>query len=459
MRFHNHADVRNQILDLVNLIFYLVPGVPHPSSIVYGPAGCGKTMGFHRTVKLLVDPSIVDQGLSLPRKKGDFPLQLERHYLIIYSNVTKLKWWQSDVFCRAIDGAADETRKLYTDAEVQAFQYLRCIGINAIPIVTTQEDLLDRSLLFPLESIAREKRMDEEELFESFEQLRPLILGAMFDALSAAMKIKPTIQLGYIERMGAFTKWGYAIAQALSYNPERFLSNYAANRRQANEEVVRSHVLSNVIIEFMHDRMELECAPKVLFIDLREFEFGNKTPHKDWPKTEAQMSKDLGGLAQALDRSGLKVKIWRDHSRRHISLVWHEGYGPKTVQESLETEEKPNNGSSDTGEKACQHDRYDGIFPYPPKEKKEIIQEKEEREGIVIEKCRHDRHAVTDSLSKKELKFLRDHTAESGFEPAVDDMDIVNSLVAKECLSDEEKSGTYKVTELGAAVAAGGDSK
>lgn len=61
-------------------------------------------------------------------------------------------------------------------------------------------------------------------------------------------------------------------------------------------------------------------------------------------------------------------------------------------------------------------------------------------------------------LPKKELKFLRDHTAGSGFEPAVDDMDIVSSLVAKGCFNDEEKSGTYQITELGEVVA-GGDAK
>ena len=351
MRFHNHADVRNRILDLVSLIFNLVPNVPHPASIVYGPAGSGKTLGFHRPIKLLIDPSIVDQGLSLPRKKGDFPIQLERHYYIIYSNVSKLEWWQSDVFCRAIDGAADETRKLYTDAEIQAFQYLRCVGINAIPVVATQEDLLDRSLLFPLASIPREKRMDEEELFESFEQLRPMMLGALFDALSAAMKIRPTVQLGYIERLGAFTKWGYAIAQALDYDPERFLRNYAANRQEANEEIISSHILSNVVMEFMRSRSEWMGAPRTLLTDLTEFEFGNKTPHKDWPKTDSQISKELDDLAQPLDRSGLKYTRGRLHDGRWISLMWHEGYGPETVQKTLETEEKPDNGFSDAEKK------------------------------------------------------------------------------------------------------------
>jgi len=54
-------------------------------------------------------------------------------------------------------------------------------------------------------------------------------------------------------------------------------------------------------------------------------------------------------------------------------------------------------------------------------------------------------------LTNRELRFLREHTVGSGFEPAVDDMDIVGGLVAKGCLSDEEKTGTYRITELGEA--------
>lgn len=50
-------------------------------------------------------------------------------------------------------------------------------------------------------------------------------------------------------------------------------------------------------------------------------------------------------------------------------------------------------------------------------------------------------------LSDRETRFLREHMIGSGFEPAVEDMDMVSSLVAKGCLSDEVKTGIYQVTE------------
>ena len=342
MKFHNLDNDKDQILDLAALVYSLVPDSPHPPTLCYGPAGSGKTLGFHRSTKLLVDPSSVTQGLSLPWKKGDLPLQLLRHYYMIYSNLSKLQDWQSDSLCRAVDGAADETRRLYKDTDVQSFQYTRCIGINAIPIVATREDLVDRSILVKLAAIPAEKRLDEEELKLSFEKVRPVLVGTMFDILAAAMRIKPTIKLGYIERMGSFTKWGCAIAEALGYSHEDFLDAYAANRKYANEEVVDSNVLSHVTMEFMEDKWSWEGAPRELYETLTELEFGKRTPHKEWPKDAVRMSKEYSRFEQPLKRSGLIVDR-KGGTTRKIILTWRDGYGPKDAQTPLDISqgEKP----------------------------------------------------------------------------------------------------------------------
>jgi len=56
-----------------------------------------------------------------------------------------------------------------------------------------QPDLLDRSLLLGLERIPEDRRMGEAELWERFNQAKPLLLGAMFDALAKALRIEPTL--------------------------------------------------------------------------------------------------------------------------------------------------------------------------------------------------------------------------------------------------------------------------
>jgi len=352
MPFHNHAEETNHILDITCLVFCLVPEVPHPTSIVYGPAGSGKTKGFHATVKSLVDPSnTASAGLSVPGKTSDFPLQFQRHYYLIYSNMSYITREQADIFCRAIDGAATETRRLYTDDDVVSFRYTRCLGINAIPLLGTQEDLMDRSILFPLGTLARENRMDEEELQEKFEAVRAEILGAMFDTLSAAMKIKPTVNLGYIERMGSYTIWGHSIAQALNYDTTAFHKAYATNRATANTEVIEADVVARTIMAFMENRDVWFGSPKQLFQELESFAFGEKEKRpRGWPKDEAVLGRNIARVAQNLERSGLIIdNSQKTGGARVKTLSWHEGYGPDSAQQTLDGSFSPDEKADDGG--------------------------------------------------------------------------------------------------------------
>lgn len=340
IRFHNLADEENRLLDIASLVFELVPDVPHPLTMPYGPAGSGKTLGFHKTRKLLIDPSVIDQGLPWPKKDRDVPIQFERHYILIYSNLSWLTWEMSDHLCRVIDGAADETRALYKDREMITFKYTRVVGLNAIPIIITREDLLDRSLLFKLDAIAAEKRMDEEELNKAFEIVRPVIFGAILDTLSAAMRIRPNIKLGYIERMGAFTKWGCSIAEALGYEHKEFLDAYGANRKTANREFIEADMLARVTVEFMEETLSWSGTPRSLYDALVEFKWGNKELPKSWPKDEIEMSKRYTRIKQPLYQFGLDFKRGRK-TRRDITLAWRDNYGPRDVQEVFPIEEKP----------------------------------------------------------------------------------------------------------------------
>ncbi len=74
---------------------------------------------------------------------------------------------------------------------------------------------MDRSILLHLERIDPIKRKDEEKLWKDFEEVKPEILGGIFDVISKAMSIYPSVKLSLLPRMADFGKWGYAIAEAL----------------------------------------------------------------------------------------------------------------------------------------------------------------------------------------------------------------------------------------------------
>ena len=55
-------------------------------------------------IKMLVDPSIV-KTLTFPRDINELIQQLSHNYIAYYDNISIIKEWISDVFCRALTGS------------------------------------------------------------------------------------------------------------------------------------------------------------------------------------------------------------------------------------------------------------------------------------------------------------------------------------------------------------------
>ncbi len=57
-----------------------------------------------------------------------------------------------------------------------------------------------------------------------FEELRPQIMGALFDALAITIRNLPTVQLSTLPRMADFARFGCAAETALGFKSGEFLS-------------------------------------------------------------------------------------------------------------------------------------------------------------------------------------------------------------------------------------------
>jgi len=234
------------------IVHALVPNVPHGISIFYGDKGSAKTTA-QRVIRKLIDPAHRDT-MTLPQNKNELALTLTTNYAPCFDNLDGLKPWQSDMLCQAATGGGISKRELYTDTEEVILSFLRCPMLNGINLVTSRDDLLDRSVLFRLDRIGKEWRKTESEFWQEFEQDRPFILGAIFDALAGALRIYPQVKLPALPRMADFAQWGYAIMEAVSNSGEKFLEAYYKNITGANEEAVLGDVVGAAVVEFMNDR-------------------------------------------------------------------------------------------------------------------------------------------------------------------------------------------------------------
>lgn len=80
------------------------------------------------------------------------------------------------------------------------YEFQRVMVLNGINVPALRPDLLDRCLLIRLSRIPPENRRPESELWHEFEGVRPRIVGAMFDALSAAIRTEPSVELDVLPR-------------------------------------------------------------------------------------------------------------------------------------------------------------------------------------------------------------------------------------------------------------------
>jgi hypothetical protein len=149
----------------------LRPKGPYPVLILQGEQGSAKST-VERLLRALVDPSTAPLRTT-PRNERDLIIAATNSWCAAFDNISTLRPWLSDAYCRLGTGGRFSTRELYTDSEEVLFDATRPVILNGITDVATRPDLLDRGLIVTLPPIPEEKRKPEAELWRDFEKARP----------------------------------------------------------------------------------------------------------------------------------------------------------------------------------------------------------------------------------------------------------------------------------------------
>jgi hypothetical protein len=357
-----HLNVRpeDHLLLLGWLVTGFVPDIPHPIPDFHGEKGAGKSVG-QRVLRRLIDPSAVE-SLSFPSDLKELVQQLSHHYAPVYDNVDNVPPWLSDVLCRAVTGEGFTKRELYSDDDDIIYSYRRVVLLNGINVVPRRADLLDRSLLLHLERIAKEARLPEREFWAAFDADRPMILGGIFDTLSAALRIYPTVRPAALERMADFTRFGVAVAIALGYTEQDFLDAYAANLGAQTVEAVEGNVVGATILELMKTRSEWRGTPTELLQDLEDVghetrllrrSASGKVESKGWPGAPHILTRRINDIRSNLRDLGIEIIESHGDERtiviRRIDLEAPESsVGSVGSVEEHEADERPTDGTDAT---------------------------------------------------------------------------------------------------------------
>jgi hypothetical protein len=239
-------------------------------------------------------------------------------------NLSGLKHDLSDDICRACTGGGFSKRKLYSDDDDIIYDFQHIVGLNGINNVVINADLLDRSLLIELAKIPEDKRKTDSEIKLEFEKIKPSLLGSCLDIASQAIAIELNIKMDKLYRMADFTRWGFAIAEAMGVGGQRFLECYEKNRIRQNEEALESSPVAVMIMELLNRQGGLiDEEPNNLLqkLNILADELNGGYNRDDfWPKDSKWLTKRIHLVAPNLESKKIKVDFGRG-DKRFIRIV------------------------------------------------------------------------------------------------------------------------------------------
>lgn len=297
--------------DLIIFVIWLIQAFcagNHSALLLSAERGGGKS-STSRIIRTIVEPSGVDVSY-LSKNKEELLNTLSNLYLVCFDNVRDITKEQSDLLCSAITKGTATKRALYTNNEMYVQKLHNTIVINGISVIPKESDLAERFLVVNLKKLTPEKMRREKDLWDSFNNELPYILGAIFETLSKAMRHFETLSLENMPRMADSFADMIAIALALGISEEEFRAIYTENVDKMNKLRADTPLVEAVRETMnglqMHGKRALEGKAERVYSIIRSTYSGDKNM---LPGSVSQFSRSLEAEHEVLFAAGFRVNI------------------------------------------------------------------------------------------------------------------------------------------------------
>ena len=293
------------------------PRGPYPVLEIHGQQGSAKST-TSLMIRKLVDPSVAPLR-SLPNDQRDLVIGAKNGWVLAFDNASHISPDLSDALCRVSDKGGLSTRTLYKNDSETLFNDQRPVLLNGIEDLADRGDLLDRMVRLELEPIPPERRLSDTELESTFERERPKVLGALLNAVSAALRHFETTRLQSLPRMADFARWVTAAESSLGWAPGTFLGAYERNRDLAHRTAIEGSPFGEMILELAERGWEGSATE--LLVELRQ-RSGDDFSARYLPRTANSLSGKLRRLAPNFLGLGTKIEFIRQghQGSRHVRL-------------------------------------------------------------------------------------------------------------------------------------------
>lgn len=327
-------DNREWLVVMAYIVSLYVPDIPKPLLNISGDNGSGKTLTARRIVEL-VECSSLDNGLPVIKNGQELMRLANKNAVLLLDNLSNVSLSLSDELCRISTGASLAKRSLYTDDEDWICEVCRPVIITGIPSTLLQrEDILDRTIPIKVSRISETKRRTQSELDAEFTKLKPYLLGSIYNILSKALKLLPSVKLEKLPRLADWARLSYAVCESMDgHNGQEFLDAYQYILDRQTDMAVESSLVCQACRLLVSQTGKWEGTAsqlydiKLPFNGLVGYEDDYEARcylvnHPDWPKSPATLGKELERCKTTLEKIGINVKHgYYKYGQRYIELV------------------------------------------------------------------------------------------------------------------------------------------
>lgn len=269
---------------------------PYPVLVLLGERDSAKSTAA-RILRSLVDPSTVPLR-TMPRNPHDLYIDAVSSWTISLDNVSSLPRWLSDTLCMLATGGGFSTRQLFTDREQTIFGAMRPVVLNGISDVATADDLVQRSLIVRLPTLAKGSYKTAREIERELEAFRPQILAALLDAAVEGLERLDSVEVEALPRMGDFVRWAVATEVALGGEPGAVMEALELSDEEGAQQALEASPLAEPLYMLATANPEgWEGTATEMLAALRQYAEEDLQHTKEWPKAANVLSNHLRRLA------------------------------------------------------------------------------------------------------------------------------------------------------------------
>jgi hypothetical protein len=307
-------DKRDFVVIVAWLLAVLAGRSPYAVMIFLGEPGATKTSAAY-AVRSIVDPN-ASPLRAKPKDPHDVFVAATHSLIVGYNNLSSLPDWLSDTICVVTEGSGESRRELFTDADESLIVACAPFLLTGIENVVKRGDLAQRTLYVHLASVPDGERLTEQSFKARFRRVHADLLGALCAAESVGLRNEKTLRLASLPRLATFFHWASACEPALWRRGE-FRRSFAANAKDATEDVIEGEQAASVFRRFMAERGKWEGTATQLLGELVAFV---RRPVREAEAAHAQAVKDKDDVAK--EKTAAALREARETARDILGDGW-----------------------------------------------------------------------------------------------------------------------------------------